>query len=169
MSGSWASSAAGRPQASHAVGPSGSALTVTWPSGQYQAGIRWPHHSWRETFQSRMLVIQCSQVFSNRSGRIVVRPPRVASRAAAASGPVRTNHCVLSRGSTTSLLRWQRPMTISCGRSPGEVAAGLEVRDDPLPGPRSGRGRRTACPVLAIRASSSRIVGIARPWRWPVS
>ncbi len=118
MSGSWTSSAAGLPHVPQAVGPSGSADTVTWPSGQYQAGIRWPHHSWRDTFQSRMLVIQCSHVFSSRSGRIVVAPDRVASSAFAASGPVRTNHCVLSRGSTMSLLRWQRPMTISWGRSP---------------------------------------------------
>ena len=36
--------------------------------------MRWPHHSWRLTFQSRMFVSQCSQVFSNRSGRIRVRP-----------------------------------------------------------------------------------------------
>ena len=101
-----------------ASGPSISADTVTCPSGQYQAGIRWPHQSWRETFQSRMLVSQCSQVFSKRSGRIRVRPDRVASSARAASGPVRMNHWVLSRGSMTSLLRWQRPMTISCGRWP---------------------------------------------------
>ena len=40
-----------------------------WPSGQYQTGIRWPHQSWRLTFQSRMPVSQCSQIFSNRSGR----------------------------------------------------------------------------------------------------
>ena len=47
MSGSCCSSAAGRPHTSQALGPAASAETVTWPSGQYQAGIRWPHHSWR--------------------------------------------------------------------------------------------------------------------------
>ena len=115
MSGSCWSSAAGRPQTAQASGPASSDDTVTWPSGQYQAGMRWPHHSWRETFQSRMLVSQCSQVFSNRSGRIRVRPLRVASSARSASGVVRMNHWVLSRGSMMSLLRSQRPMTISCG------------------------------------------------------
>ena len=118
MSGSWVSSDAGRAHTSQAGGPAGSAVTVTWPSGQYQAGIRWPHHSWRETFQSRMPVIQCSQALTNRSGRIRVSPSRVASSADAASGAVLTNHWVLRRGSTTSSLRWQRPMTISCGCSP---------------------------------------------------
>ena len=105
MSGSWVSRAAGAPHASQAGGPSISALTVAWPSGQYQAGMRWPHHSWRDTFQSRMPVSQCSQTFSKRSGRIRVRPDRVAWSAAAASGPVFTNHWVLRRGSTTSWLR----------------------------------------------------------------
>ena len=102
MSGSCVSSAAGRPQTSQASGPASSAETVTCPSGQYQAGMRWPHHSWRLTFQSRIVVSQCSQVFSNRAGRIRVRPDRVASRARAASGPVRMNHWVLRRGSTMS-------------------------------------------------------------------
>ena len=74
MSASCRSSAAGRPQTSQASGPAASDDTVTWPSGQYQAGMRWPHHSWRDTFQSWMLVIQCSQVFSNRSGTNRVRP-----------------------------------------------------------------------------------------------
>jgi hypothetical protein len=64
MSGSWVSSAAGRPHASQADGPPISELTETWPSGQNQAGIRWPHHSCRETFQSRMFVSQCSQTLT---------------------------------------------------------------------------------------------------------
>ena len=113
MSSSWRSSAAGRAHTSQAFGPAGSADTVVCPSGQYQAGIRWPHHSWRLTFQSRISVIQCSQTFTKRSGRICVVPERVASRAAAASGATRMNHWVLSRGSTTSSERWQWPISIS--------------------------------------------------------
>ena len=105
MSGSWVSSAAGRPHVSQADGPVSAAVSVTWPSGQYQAGIRWPYHSWRLTFQSRMFVSQFSQTFSKRSGRIPVRPERVASRAASARGVVRMNHCVLRRGSMMSSLR----------------------------------------------------------------
>ena len=118
MSGSWMSSAAARPQDTQASGPASRALTVTCPSGQYQAGIRWPHHSWRLTFQSRIPVSQFSQVFSKRSGRIRVVPARVAASAASASGRVRMNHWVLIRGSMTSSLRWQRPMTISWGTDP---------------------------------------------------
>ena len=79
-----------------------------------------------------MFVSQCSQTFTNRSGRIRVRPLRVASSARSASGAVRMNHWVLSRGSMTSLERWQRPMTISCGSLADEVAARLEVGEDPL-------------------------------------
>ena len=74
MSSSWRSSAR-RPAAGRAgAGPAGSAVTVIWPSGQYQAGIRWPHHSWRLTFQSRISVSQCSQTASKRSGTIRVWP-----------------------------------------------------------------------------------------------
>ena len=81
MSLSRVRSAAGRAQTSQASGPSISADTVACPSGQYQAGIRCPHHSWRLTFQSRISVSQCSQTFSNRSGMIRVRPLLVAASA----------------------------------------------------------------------------------------
>ena len=36
--------------------------------------MRCPHHSCRDTFQSRMPVIQCSHTLTNRSGRIRVSP-----------------------------------------------------------------------------------------------
>ena len=134
MSGSWVSSAAGRPQASQAPGPAVAGLTVTWPSGQYQAGIRWPHQSWRLTFQSRISVSQCSQTLSKRSGRMSVRFERVAARAASARGAVRTNHCVLRRGSTTSSVRWQRPRIISWAAAAHEVAGRLQVGEDLLAG-----------------------------------
>ena len=146
-----------------------SAETVTWPSGQYQAGIRWPHHSWRETFQSRMFVSQCSQVFSKCSGTIRVRPARVAASAFAASGSVRMNHWVLSRGSITSSRALAAPDDHLVGRLAGEVAARGEIGQDRGAAPRTGRVRRRRCPVVAIAAASSRIVGIARPWRSPVA
>src|SRR4051794_41848553 len=117
MSGSWWSSDAGRPHASHAVGPSISAETVTWPSGQYHAGIRWPHHSWRETFQSRIVVSQCSHVFSKTGGTILVRPPLVASRAAAAGGAGRMNHRVFRGGPVTPSGRRAPPAALSVGWS----------------------------------------------------
>ena len=72
---------------------------------------------------------------SSRSARAGSACGRRASRRApaAASGPVRTNHWVFSRGSMTSSLRWQRPMTISCGDLGLEVAARREVGHDPRP------------------------------------
>ena len=44
------------PHSAHAAGSV--SATVTWPSGQYQTGIRWPHQIWREMHQSRMFSIQ---------------------------------------------------------------------------------------------------------------
>ena len=96
-----------------------------------------------DTFQSRMSVSQCSQVFSNRSGRMRVRPLRVDSSARCARGFVRMNHCVLSRGSMTSLLRWQRPSTSSCGVVADQVAQGVEVGHD------RGAGREAVETVVA--------------------
>ena len=79
--------------------------------------------------------------------------PRAPARRAA---PVRMNHWVLSRGSMTSSLRWQRPMTISCGVVADEVAARLEVGARSPPGPRSGRARRSAVPVPGDRSRRRR-------------
>ena len=168
MSGSCWSSLAGRPHPSHACGPSGSDDTVTCPSGQYQAGIRCPHQSCRDTFQSRMLVIQCSHVFSKRAGRIRVLPSRVAASAFAASGSVRMNHCVFRRGSITSLLRWQRPMTISWGFSPSrspEARSCSTIRSRAAYRSRPVKG----APASLIVASSLRTVIIGSPCRLAVA
>ena len=54
------------------------------------------------------------------------------------------NHCVLRRGSMTSSLRWQRPMTISCGRARHEVAGRLQVGQDALACLVAASGRRKA-------------------------
>ena len=35
---------------------------------QYHTGMRWPHQSWREMHQSRMLDIQCPYTLVQRSG-----------------------------------------------------------------------------------------------------
>src|SRR6266550_3187682 len=53
-------SIAEEPQAAHASGSS--SATVTWPSGQYHAGMRCPSQSWREMHQSRMFSIQSRYV-----------------------------------------------------------------------------------------------------------
>ena len=54
-SSSWRSDVA--PQVPHAAGAA--RATVMCSSGQNHAGMRCPHHSWREMHQSLMLVIQC--------------------------------------------------------------------------------------------------------------
>jgi len=60
---------------------------------QVQAGMRWPHHSWREMHQSRMLIIQWKNVFDQLSGTNLVFPCSTASIAGLASGCILTNHC----------------------------------------------------------------------------
>ena len=61
------------PQCAQAAGSS--RLTVISPqSAQYQTGMRWPHQSWREMFQSRMFSSQSVYVLVKRSGTICVWP-----------------------------------------------------------------------------------------------
>ena len=98
------------------------------------------------------------------SGRL-----RVASRAASASGPVRMNHCVLRRGSMTSLLRSQRPMTISCGRSPARSPRGVEVGDDRCAGLVAVQAVVAACRCSRSRPRRRGSTIIGRSWRRPVS
>ena len=92
------------PHCSQAVGVS--SATVMWPqASQVQAGMRWPHHSWREMHQSWMLVSQCSQTPAQRSGVKWMRPERTASRACWAASSTFMNHCSDTRGSSTAPLR----------------------------------------------------------------
>src|SRR4051812_29018972 len=89
-SSSWRSAVP--PHLLHAVGAE--RATITPPQSQYHAGMRCPHHSWRETHQSRMLVIQCMYVFDQLSGTKRVLPDSTASMAGLARGSIFTNHCV---------------------------------------------------------------------------
>ena len=116
-----------------------------------------------------MFVIQCSQVFSNRGGRIVVSPDAGRLEGGVGERP-----------------RPDEPLGLEARLH--DVVAALAATDDHLVGLLAGevaawpRGpRRSAArasyrsrpsygvPVPATRASSSRIVGAARPWRSPVS
>ncbi len=54
------------------------AATKTVPSGPYQAGIWWPHQSWREMHQGWMFSSQSKKVFSQFFGTKRVRPSRTA-------------------------------------------------------------------------------------------
>jgi hypothetical protein len=88
------------PHASHFKG--GSISTIVFPHAwQWKAGMRCPHQICREMHQSWMFSIHSKYVFSHCAGTIRVSPSRTARMAAAASGFVFTNHCVLSAGSTT--------------------------------------------------------------------
>jgi hypothetical protein len=107
MSSSWRSRSLA-PHPLHAVGSCRATVIALQPS-QYHAGIRCPHHSWREMHQSRMLVIQCMNVFVHRSGTNFVLPSVAAAAAFSASGAVFTNHCSMSIGSTTAPDRCERP------------------------------------------------------------
>ena len=76
--------------------------TVWWPSGQYQTGMRWPHHNWREMFQSRRLSIHWRYGLTHRSGENATRPSSTAAFAGAFRLATFTNHCwPESQGSTS--------------------------------------------------------------------
>src|SRR5947209_19577569 len=88
-SGSWTSST--DPHSAHAVG---SSTDATWcPFAQYHTGMRCPHHSCREMFQSRRLSSHCVYARSHRRGQNVMRPSSAASFAELFSGSTFTNHC----------------------------------------------------------------------------
>ena len=100
-SGSWVT---GPPQRGHAVRSVRD--TCMEPSRpQYQAGIRWPHQSWREMHQVRMFSIQWEYVFAHPGGVMAMRPSRTALMAGSASGLTSTYHCLDTSGSTTVLQR----------------------------------------------------------------
>ena len=91
----------------HVAQASGSSrATVTWPSGQYHAGMRWPHQSCREMFQSRRLSSQPTYARCHRSGQNVMRPSSAASFAGPRNRSTATNHCRPAIHGSISL--WQR-------------------------------------------------------------
>jgi hypothetical protein len=104
-SGSWTSlSVPARATASPA-----SWATKTRPSSVYHAGIWWPHQSWREMHQGLMFSSQWSQVLTQVSGSRDRRPSCTASMACLAMPVTSQNHCVETRGSIGSPLRWLWP------------------------------------------------------------
>ncbi len=88
--------------------------TKTRPSSVYQAGIWWPHQSWREMHQGLMFSSQCSQVFTQVSGTSVRRPSCAASSACRAMPDTSQNHCVDTIGSIGSPPRWLWPTLWVC-------------------------------------------------------
>src|SRR5207237_9731302 len=95
-------------QRGQAVGVS-RATMISLHSPQCQAGMRWPHQSWREMHQSRMLYIHSKYVLDQLAGTNSMRPFSTTSMAFSASGLVLTNHCVEMSGSTGVLQRSHLP------------------------------------------------------------
>src|SRR5579883_2975854 len=73
--------------------------TMISPHSQYHAGMRCPHHTWREMHQSRMLRIHSKYSVRRFSGTISMSFRSTAAIAGSASGFIFTNHCVEARGS----------------------------------------------------------------------
>ncbi len=94
--------------------------------------MRWPHQSWRLTFQSRMFSSQWKKTFSKRAGRMRTRPSRTEAIAFAAIGLVRMNHCVLRRGSTDVVRALAAADDHLVRPRPLQVAPRLEVAQDRL-------------------------------------
>ena len=66
--------------------------TVVCPSGQYQTGIRWPHHSWRETHHGR-IVSQPVERDLVCCGRVERTRPLDASIAGRDESAISHHHC----------------------------------------------------------------------------
>ena len=90
------------PPQSHVSGSSSETMIFPQPSAsQYQAGMRCPHQSWREMFQSRISVSHFSYTLPQRSGMNRTLPSRCAFSAGSARPFMSTNHWSERRGSTT--------------------------------------------------------------------
>src|SRR5690606_5445002 len=75
----------------------------------YQAGIRCPHHSWREIHQSFTFSIQCLYEAKNFSGISLMVPFSTYSKAGFASWSILQNHCIESLGSMAASVRSEKP------------------------------------------------------------
>src|SRR5436305_13889103 len=106
-SGSWVQPAGGS-----SSGP----RQASSPDGEYQTGIRCPHHSCRLMHQSCRLSTQPKYRPANSGGLTCTRPSRTAAPAASASGPTRTYHCSDSLGSIGSPDRSECPTECRYGR-----------------------------------------------------
>ena len=101
----------------HFAGVSRATVTCLF-SPQYHAGMRCPHQSCRDSVQSRMLRIQLRYSVRRLSGTMWMQfsLPGSYSSTALIAGTARSfilqNHCVEMRGSTTVLLRSQRPIAL---------------------------------------------------------
>ena len=142
-------------------------------SSQYHTGMRWPHQSCREMFQSRMFSSQCTYTPSQRSGRMRIAPvahglerrlgerlpsSRTTGRTGAARRPCRSGssaaRCAGAARSSPVAQSARACSTIALAR-----VEAVEARE---------RGGHAALGVRAPRASmpvASMTTGIGSPWR----
>src|SRR5205823_9919562 len=84
------------------------------------AGIRWPHHNWRETHQGWIFSSQLNQVLAQVSGTILMSPFFTACSAGSASLTASTYHWSVSHGSITTPER--SPYGVGITRSSTETS-----------------------------------------------
>mmetsp|Transcript_13020 Transcript_13020/g.54545 ORF Transcript_13020/g.54545 Transcript_13020/m.54545 type:complete len:202 (-) Transcript_13020:1474-2079(-) len=133
------------------------------------AGMRWPHHSWREMHQSRMFSSQPNHVRSCICGMISSRPSRTASQASAAICLQSTHHCGLIMGSITSLEREHRPRRILLSFTPRYRPASSSAASTVLRASKRGWPANLLPPLALMRPSSVRMEMNSSLWRLPVS
>ena len=116
--------------------------TTVSPSGPYQTGMRWPHQSWREMHQSRMLSIQ-SKYAALQLLRVDLHPAvahRVAgrlgqrldvARTTGATGAARRSCRSASQWPTECMYGASRSTMRPCSRSAATTAARASRRSRP--------------------------------------
>ena len=151
------------------------------PFGAYQAGIWWPHHSWREMHQGWMSRIQLKKVFSHCFGTNCVLPVSTASIAGLASVAASAYHCQVSRGSIGTPPRSPCGTWLVCGSifstsSISSSRAMMAFRAAKRSWPSSPRTKsRSLIPAASASsisasvtlASASSTLGISSPCRLP--
>ena len=146
--------------------PASFSATKTLPSASYHAGMRWPHHSWRETHQGWIFSSQLNQVFFQVSGTIadLARAHRLDRRLRPASPHRHT----IGRSATARSPRpsGRRRASGSCGPRPcparprASSSSTTRLRASNRSRPSSSAGIRPSA-VWTTRASASSMLSIS--------
>ncbi len=163
-SASWVSSTPGPCGTSASARASASLrATKTEPSGAYQAGMRWPHQSWRLMHHGLMSRIQAKKVFSHCWGTKLVRPSCTAATAGRESVSASQYHCTVSSGSITAPLRSPCGTWWVCGSTPANKpsrsnSATIAVRAVSRPCPARPRTKSPASPAGNSASISASVI-----------
>ena len=146
-----------------------SRLTIVSPqSSQYHAGMRWPHHNWREIVQSRIFSSQFTYVLVKRSGTNSTSWSLTTLRAGSASGFISTNHCLDTIGSIIVLQREQWPTAWSWSSIFSSKPNSWSSATTCLRA--CSRGKPLNLPAPSFIVASLFITTIdSKSWRWPIS